>query len=316
VVGCAAAYAAVGVALDGRQVAAHGLPPLVRPWLLPLVLLMAPLNYVLRFLKWHAYTHRLGFRHVPWRGNLVVFVAGLGLTLTPGKVGELVKSWMLWDRYGVPAARSAPMIFADRLSDGCAMLALASVGAVLLGRGHIPYVLIAAVLVLIALVRSRRAMGALLRLLARVPLLGALQDKLHDLLESAQALLEPDIFAYAFVLGLVGWGLEGLIVFLALAMFGYPFPVGASLFVVASSAIAGGISALPGGVGAAEGVMAGLLLWLGVPLSLAVLTTLLTRFSTLWLGVAIGLVCLGLAQGEAEHPAAGARPAPPARARP
>ncbi len=293
---CAAAYAVVGVLFDGRQVTAHGLPPLARPWLLPLILLMAPLNYLFRFVKWHAYTRRLGFVHVPWRGNLVVFLSGLGLTLTPGKVGELVKSWMLWDRYAVPAARSAPMIVADRITDGCAMLALASLGAVMLGRGDVPWLLIAAIVLLILLIRSRSAMLWLLRLLARIPRLGALEHKMHELLDAAQALMELDIFAYAFGLGLVGWGLEGLIVYLALAMFHYPLSVGASLLVVASSAIAGGVSALPGGVGAAEGVMVGLLLWLGVPLSLAVMTTLITRFSTLWLGVTIGLICLGVAQ--------------------
>jgi uncharacterized membrane protein YbhN (UPF0104 family) len=303
VVASAAAYAVVGVVFDGGQVAAHGLPALQRPWLLPLVLLMAPLNYLLRFIKWHAYTRRLGFVHVPWRGNLVVFLSGLGLTLTPGKVGELVKSWMLWERYGVPAARSAPMIVADRITDGCAMLALASLGAVLLGRGRVPWLLIVAIVALIALLRSRRVMLPLLRLAARLPRLGALEHQLHELLDSGQALLEPDIFAYALGLGLVGWGLEGLIVYLALGMFGYPLSVGASLLVVASAAIAGGVSALPGGVGAAEGVMVGLLLWLGVPLSLAVLTTLITRFSTLWLGVAIGLVCLGAAQAGERHAA-------------
>ena len=302
---CAVAYAAVGVVIDGGQVTAHGLPPLQRPWLLPLILVMAPLNYLLRFIKWHAYTRRLGFLHVPWRGNLVVFLSGLGLTLTPGKVGELVKSWMLWERYRVPAARSASMIVADRVTDGCAMLALATVGAVLLGRGHVPYLLIAAIAVLILLLRSRRVMRGLLRLLARIPRLHRFEHRLEDLLEAASALLAPDIFGYAFLLGLIGWGLEGLIVYLTLGMFGYPFSVGASLLVVASSAIAGGVSALPGGVGAAEGVMVGLLLWLAVPLPLAVLTTLITRFSTLWLGVAIGLVALSVA--EAGSGAAAAR---------
>lgn len=312
VVVCAAAYAVIGVVFDGRQVTAHGLPALSHPWLLPLVLLMAPINYLLRFVKWHAYTRRLGFVQVPWRGNLAVFLSGLGLTLTPGKVGELVKSWMLWDRYRVPAARSAPMIVADRITDGCAMLALASLGAVMLGRGRVPWLLIGAIVVLIALIRNRRVMLAMLNILARIPRLSALEHKMHDLVDSTQSLMELDIFTYAFFLGLVGWGLEGLIVYLALGMFGYPLSVGASLLVVASSAIAGGVSALPGGVGAAEGVMVGLLLWLGVPLSLAVLTTLITRFSTLWLGVTIGLVCLGVAQAQEGASTPPPRPGPAA----
>lgn len=188
------------------------------------------------------------------------------------------------------------MIVADRLTDGCAMLALATVGVVLLGRGQVPYLLIVAALVFIVLLRSRPVMLGLLRLLARMRPLRRFEHRMHDLLDSAQALLALDIFGLAFLLGLIGWGLEGLIVYLALGMFGYAFPVGASLLVVASSAIAGGVSALPGGVGAAEGVMVGLLLWLSVPLPLAVITMLITRFSTLWLGVAIGLVALGAAE--------------------
>jgi uncharacterized protein (TIRG00374 family) len=296
-VACVAVYAAVGFAVEGGEAARQGLPSLVRPWLLVPVLLMAPANYLLRFIKWQAYTRRLGFHQVPWRGNLVVFLSGMGLTLTPGKVGELVKSWLLWDRYGVPSARSAPMVFADRLTDGCAMLALASVGAVLLGRGSIPWSLIAAVVVLVLLVRSRRVMLAFVDLLARIPRLRAARSKLHELLDSAQTLLEPGIFAYAFGLGLVGWGLEGLLIFLVLGAFGHAFPVGASLLVVASSAIAGGVSPMPGGIGAAEAVMVALLLWLKVPLGLAVVTTIITRFATLWLGVAIGLVALGWSGG-------------------
>jgi uncharacterized protein (TIRG00374 family) len=299
IVGCVAAYAVVGIAVEGGPAARQGLPAPQHLDLLPLILLMAPLNYALRFVKWHLYTLRLGFHQVPWRGNLLVFLSGMGLTLTPGKVGELFKSWLLWDRYGVPSARSAPMVVADRVTDGCAMLALASVGAVLLGRGHIPWVLIAAVLVLIALVRSRRTMLAVVRLLARVPRLRSLEHKLLELLDATQALFALDLFGAAFGLGCVGWGLEGLLVYFVLGMFGYSFAVGASVFVVASSAIAGGVSPLPGGVGAAEAVMIALLLWLRVPLSLAVVTTLIVRFATLWLGVAIGLVCLGFTGGRA-----------------
>ncbi len=297
-----AAYVVVGVVLDGGKISAHDIPALVRPWLLPVLLVMAPMNYLLRFVKWQMYTVRLGFRHVPWRANLVIFLAGLGLTVTPGKFGELIKSWLLWDRYRVPAASSAPMVVADRLTDGCAMLVLATVGVVLLGRGKAPYSLIAAIVVLIALLRSRRVMLWVLRLLARLPRLGALEHKMHELLDAGQALLEVDIFGYALGLGLVGWGMEGLIVFLALAAFGWKISIAASLLVVASSAIAGGISALPGGVGAAEGVMIGLLLWLNVPLPLAVLTMLITRFSTLWLGVTIGLIALGAVQARDGSP--------------
>ena len=302
-----AVYALAGVALDGGRLTGQSLPALRQPLLLVLVLLMAPLNYALRFAKWQMYGRRLGLAHIPWRGSLTIFLAGFGLTITPGKVGELVKSWLLWDRYGVPAASTAPMVFADRLTDGCAMLVLATAGAAWLGRGSAPYALLIAAAVIVLLVQSRRAAAVAVGLVGRVRRLAPLRDKATVLLDSARTLLVPGPFAAALGLGIVGWGLEGLIVYFVLSAFGWPFSVAASVLVVATAAIAGTVSALPGGIGAAEGVMVALLLWLRVPLPLAVLATLVMRFATLWLGLGIGLVALGAAQAagdRARHPLA------------
>ena len=305
-----AAYALAGVVLDGGRLTGQSLPPLRQPLLLALVLLMAPFNYALRFAKWQMYGHRLGMDHVPWRGSLTIFLAGFGLTITPGKVGELVKSWLLWDRYGIPAARTAPMVFADRLTDGCAMLVLATAGAAWLGRGPAPYALLIAAALIVLLIQSRRAADVAVRLIGRVRRLAPLQEKAVVLLDSARTLLLPLPFAAALGLGIVGWGLEGLIVYFVLTAFGWPFSIAASVLVVATAAIAGTVSALPGGIGAAEGVMVALLLWLRVPLPLAVLATLVMRFATLWLGLGIGLIALGAAQAEGERTRRSAPEAP------
>ncbi len=294
-------YALAGVVLDGGRLTGQSLPPLRHPLWLALVLLMAPLNYALRFAKWQMYGRRLGLHQVPWRGSLTIFLAGFGLTITPGKVGELVKSWFLWDRYGVPAARTAPMVFADRLTDGCAMLVLATAGAAWLGRGPAPYALMAAAAVIVVLVQSRRAAMLAVRIVGRVGRLAPLRDKVVVLLDSARTLLLPLPFLAALGLGIVGWGLEGLIVYFVLTAFHWPFSLAASVLVVATAAIAGTVSALPGGIGAAEGVMIALLMWLRVPLPLAVLATLVMRFATLWLGLGIGLVALGSAQAGADR---------------
>lgn len=303
-VACVACYALVGIIFDGGQAAAHSLPPLRHPWLLPLLLILAPTNYLVRFIKWLMYTRRLGFRHVPWRENLLIFVGGLGLTVTPGKMGELVKSWFFWDRYQIPAARSAPMVVADRLTDFLAMLILATGGAVLLGHGRVPYALIVVMVLLVAAMRSRRVTLWLVRQVARIPRLRPLEAKMRELLEAGQSLLAADVFAAGVGLGVIGWGLEGLVVFVAMAVFGGHIPIAGAEFVLASASLIGGISGLPGGVGAAEGVMTGLLLWLGVPLPLAVIVMLISRFATLWLGVAVGLSCLAALQGGARRPAA------------
>jgi len=89
---------------------------------------------------------------------------------------------------------------------------------------------------------------------------------------------------------------EGLIVFLAVKAFGGNISILGAFFVIAISSLAGALSFLPGGLGIAEGSIMAILILGGISADIAAATTLLTRFSTLWLGVAIGIIGLMLVQ--------------------
>src|SRR5690348_14516485 len=72
------------------------------PWiLLPAILGLTLLNYSLRFVKWDYYLHCLDLR-VPHLVSLKIFVAGLSMAITPGKVGELLKAYLLKQYNGTP----------------------------------------------------------------------------------------------------------------------------------------------------------------------------------------------------------------------
>src|SRR5262245_12338994 len=74
------------------------------------------INYVLRFVRWHYYLQVLGIGNVPRRDSLLIFFAGMSLTMTPGKLGEVVKSFLLKERYSIPITLSAPIVAAERLT--------------------------------------------------------------------------------------------------------------------------------------------------------------------------------------------------------
>ncbi len=97
---------------------------------LPLILGFTLFNYLWRFIKWQYYLKRLKI-HVRWGTSLLIFLSGLSMAITPGKVGELLKSYLLKHSTGVAISRTAPIIVAERLTDGIAMLILASVGLIL-----------------------------------------------------------------------------------------------------------------------------------------------------------------------------------------
>jgi uncharacterized protein (TIRG00374 family) len=270
-------------------------------WLLPLVLALSLANYALRFVKWQYYLRLLGVTSVSRRDSLLIFVAGFTMAMTPGKVGELLKAYLVRVRTGVPLARTAPVIAAERVTDGCAMLGLAMVGVTTYRHGW-PVLLVSALLATgaVALVQRESLMLRLIDRLARTRVGRGRGEALHSLYVSTRTLLRPRPFVFATGLGMLSWFGECLALCLVLVGLGLPFSAGlllASTFVFSVAAWIGALSLLPGGLGAAEASVAGLLLLtVNDPLMSAALAgtaTLIIRFATLWFGVLLGVLALG-----------------------
>ena len=115
---------------------------------------------------------------------------------------------------------------------------------------------------------------------------------------SAKILLSPASLLFAVGIGVISWGFEGFVVFLAVKALGGEISVLASFFVVSFSSLLGALFFLPGGLGVAEGSIMAILLRAGISSEIAAAATIITRFSTLWLGVLIGIAGLALVQRE------------------
>ena len=74
-------------------------------------------NYVLRFVKWQYYLKLIGVQGFPRGHSALSYLAGLGMVVTPGKVGEWLKCYLLRELHGTPFTRSAPILIAERLTD-------------------------------------------------------------------------------------------------------------------------------------------------------------------------------------------------------
>jgi uncharacterized protein (TIRG00374 family) len=269
----------------------------VFPWvLLPAILGLTLLNYGLRFVKWDYYLHCLDLR-VPLRVSLRIFVAGLSMAITPGKVGELLKSYLLKRYNGAPISRTAPVIMAERLTDGLAMLLLAAGGLALYGIGWqgLLAILLAAV-VLIGVIQYRPLALRVLSWGERLPGVRRFAQGLHEFYESAYVLLRWRPLLLAVGIGLVSWSGECVAFYLVLVGLGLPGTLTLLIqaaFILATSTLIGSVTGLPGGLGSADLSILGLLFALVTRGStLAGAATLLIRFCTLWFGVSIGVAGL------------------------
>ena len=253
---------------------------------------LALANYGLRFLRWHLYLRALGIE-APLRSvSLPVFLAGLALSITPGKAGELLKSLWLRRLAGVPIASSAPAVVMERLTDVASVALLGLTGLLLLPA---PFLLIAAALLAVVAGAGWLAASRFGSALPGLPGLRRWREPLAQSQEGLRTLMRPRMLAMAVGLGFLAWAAEGLALWIIIVGIGGRVDPMAALPISAAAALAGAVTALPGGLVGFEGSMVVLLQQAGLTAPVAALATLLTRLATLWLAVLIGLAAwLGL----------------------
>lgn len=277
--------------------------------LAPVILALVSLSYVGRFFRWLYYLKLLKVS-VPLRPNAAIFTAGLSMTISPGKLGEVLKSVFVRQVSGAPVARTAPAVVAERVTDGTGMVIWGLLGALAFsfGPGLLIFFLGLAVAG-VAVLRSGRLSLAAEKVLSRLPVVGGLAPHLRDFHGASNELLAARPLAVATLISFLSWGLECLAVYLSSVALGVEMPFLLVVFVFAVSSIAGTLSMLPGGIGAAEaGLAGGFVAFAGISSGLAVALTLVIRLATLWyatlLGVA-GLVIVRALVGEPDEASAG-----------
>ena len=267
--------------------------------LLPAVLGLSIMNYVLRFVKWQFYLRLIGVRGLRVLDSLLIYWSGLGMVITPGKVGEWLKSYLLREVHGTPLMRSAPILIAERLTDTTALLILAAVGLFMFGNLWGVYLVVAAgCLALVMLARHRPTATFVLRLAQRVPLMSRFLPQIEEFYEATHVLLAPWSVLLMTGLSVCSWAFEVVAFYLVLLGLGQTASL--ELFVKAAfilpiASLAAAVLFTPGGLGVAEGGITGLSqVLVDLSKSTAAVGTLIIRFGTLWFGVLVGLVALGL----------------------
>ncbi len=279
-----------------NDIAQIDLAPLAAGWTAVLAATALSLwNYVLRVVRWHLYLKRLG--HVlPWRFVALTFMSGFAFTLSPGKLGEMVRG-RYYQPKGIPLSAVTGAFFVERLLDLLAMIILASVVLAEL-KTYQPFLWLALALV-----------GGLLASVAMVPwqtVSARLAQRPHGLmlksfqavagtLANARLFLSPGILLVGLGLGLLAWGAEAVgLKLLADAVQPDRISMLGAMGAYSIAIIVGALSFLPGGLGSTEAVMAALLAAHGYTMAQAILLTLVCRLLTLWLAVIIGWVCVWL----------------------
>jgi uncharacterized protein (TIRG00374 family) len=257
------------------------------------MLALSLVNYALRALRWQLFSRHLGIDVPPARAGLY-YLAGFSMTMTPGKVGEALRLWLLERIHGVRYQRAAPLFLADRIGDAIALLLLCLLGLAAFDQYRGALLAAASLVALAVLVLLNPSLGAAaVRAAYGVARRGKrLFAGVRIALRRTARLFDARIFALSLVLGLVGWLAEALAFHWLLTTLGADIGLPRAVFIFAFSMVVGGASMLPGGLGGAEAAMFGLLLVAGVEEGPAVAATAIIRVTTLWFAVGLGFIAL------------------------
>lgn len=256
---------------------------------------LASLNYLLRFARWEIYLRILQI-DIPRTDSLLAFLSGFVLTVTPGKVGEVFKSAILQQTHGIPIARTAPIVIAERLSDLIGVVLLIVLGSAGFTSG-LSWAIAGTGVVLIglALILWEKPLDLLLEFVQRHPKLGRFEPKLREAVVSLRLLCNPRTLGPPLVLSVLAWSSEGVALWVVLRGFGVNPPMLLSVFFYETASLAGALIPVPGGLGVVEGMLREQLVVLGkVPEAIATSSMLLVRLATLWWAVLVGFVALAI----------------------
>lgn len=247
--------------------------------------------YSLRALRWSLLVRANG-GSVRAADAVWVQMSAMTMTVTPGKIGEVLKAYLGRELHGLPAPKGIALVFVERLMDLTAVIMLSVGGLTVLG--HLAPLVVFGVIVVasIAVLSSPRFHRLALRIVERQS-----WAKAHR--HSAEAVAETlgTSLSWRRATGLVGltavaWACEGVAFWLCLSALDFSSGLATAIGIYAASTIIGAFTFTPGGIGLTEASMAGLLIAAGMPSHAASAATLLIRVVTLWFGVALGWTAL------------------------
>lgn len=263
--------------------------------IVPEILSLVFIEYLLGFVQWNYLLKRLNMK-VPFKRSILIFLSGLSMAITPGKIGEVLKSYLLKKSEGIKMRKSIIVVVVERLIDLLSLAILALIGSFAFIRSpYFQVLIIGLISVLIfafVVLTSKKIFFKTSFVLKRLPIVKNYVGYLNQVYKSSRTLISFRTISIVTLLSVASWSLECLAFYLLLGTLNVPTSLLASIFIFSFSSVFGAATLLPGGLGSAESSFVVLMLLQGISLATATFATIIIRLCTLFWGIFIGIVSL------------------------
>ena len=260
---------------------------------LPIILLSVTASLIPLFVRWN-FLLKNSEIHLPLRKNILIFLSGSALAITPGHVGELIKSQILKTSFNIPRTKTAPIVLVEKIYDVVSAIAASIIGIIILGMEiYLVALAISALATIFFLIYYKPAFELFLKLIAKTKFFSKYTENISESYETIRKSVSVKALTICMLLSITYWFVISVGVYYTLIGFGINIiDYLKVLAIYTSSVLLGAISFIPGGIGITEGSLVGLLTLEGIDVSTALILSVMIRVLTLWYSVGVGFIAL------------------------
>lgn len=261
---------------------------------IPVILAIHFLVLVIYSIRQKVFFDSLGIR-LSIKNNISIHFVGLSLLMTPGGLGEIIKTHFLKQKYSQPYTKTTPVVLAEKYHDVMSIISILAI--MLLFKSIIEPQTVVAFLAAILLftffvVRNHKLFPKVVSKLPRILISEKLFGNIKNFHETLYLLTNRKVFLRGWGIGIIIWFFDALAIYLCFLSLGLKYSFIDSTLLSYTALILGALSFLPGGLGITEVGMLGLFIKYGLTLTVATTLVLLIRLTTIWFYTIIGLVVL------------------------
>jgi len=250
------------------------------------------LGVVTRIFRWHIFMSSIK-PEIPFRKNILYFLSGFAMLLSPGRMGEVIRSPIIKRDYGVSISKTSSIVFVERFYD---LLAVITFIAIVLPFTQIDLIVLifplAIISIMVLLIINKKLFIKLTKRLETVRIVQKIIPNVEESFETIFSLIKLRFFVVGMITTL------SVVIFETLAISSLLTSVNVNLnfqdvgVIFHTSNFLASISFIPAGFGVLEGGLSGLLILYNVPNDIALTIPILIRPVATVLFTIIGVICL------------------------
>ena len=261
-----------------------------------LIFFLVFLSHIVKSFRQKDLLNNLGEK-IPITQNLVIYMAGLSLIITPGGAGTFIKSIYLKKQFQVSPNKSISVIFLEKYHDLLAGTSIILVSiSIYFSSVSMSLLVISAIIIIgiYIMIRSQRFSNFIYTKISKIKFIS--KNIPEDISSNSFSILtNPKNMTKGWLFSIFGWGIDSLAVYVVFLALNIDLGYLVTSQIYFTSLGYGILSFLPGGIGVNESIANFLLIQKGLELSVATSLVILTRLCTMWFATIIGMLFLKLA---------------------